>query len=187
LGIFSRAVCLAPTYPCLRSLCSMAFSSLSMTLGRGVSNLSVVHGRHINMSKIKFKYVILLTNRRYKHMKPKEKSEEANPPALRKLFQDSAVAKVLDFLTLYKDFDYSKVEISRNSGVAWKTLYRVWPLIEKYDLVVETRRIGRAIMFKLNTENPVAKSMWEFAFQISKYDVDKAAKEDLKNTVKVPA
>ena len=120
-------------------------------------------------------------------MKPKEKSEEANPPALRNLFQDSAVAKLLDFLTLYKDFDYSKVEISRNSGVAWKTLYRVWPLIEKYDLVVETRRIGRAIMFKLNTENPVAKSMWEFAFQVSKYDVDKAAKEDSKKTVKVPA
>jgi len=120
-------------------------------------------------------------------MKPKENPEEANPPALHKLFKDSAVAKLLDFLTLYKDFDYSKVEISRNSGVAWKTLYRVWPLLEKYGLVVETRRIGRATMFKLNTENPIAKSMWEFAFQISKYDVDKTVTEEMKKTVKVPA
>ena len=120
-------------------------------------------------------------------MKPKEDSEEANPPALRKLFQDSAVAKLLDFLTLYRDFDYSKVEISRNSGVAWKTLYRVWPLLEKYDLVVETRRIGRATMFKLNTDNPMAKAMWEFAFQISKHDVDKTVKEELKKTAKTPA
>jgi hypothetical protein len=120
-------------------------------------------------------------------MKSKEKSEEANPPALRKLFQDSAVARLLDFLTLYKDFDYSKVEMSRNSGVAWKTLYRVWPLIEKYGLVVETRRIGRARMFKLDTENPIAKSMWEFAFQISKYDTDKTVTEEMKKAVKIPA
>jgi hypothetical protein len=123
----------------------------------------------------------------YKQVKPKEKFEEANPPALRKLFQDSAVARLLDFLTLYKDFDYSKVEISRNSGVAWKTLYRAWPVLEKYGLVVETRRIGRATMFKLSTENPIAKSMWELAFQISKYDADKTVTENLKKTVKVPA
>jgi DNA-binding transcriptional ArsR family regulator len=120
-------------------------------------------------------------------MKAKKHSEEANPPALRKLFQDSAVAKLLDFLTLYKDFDFSKTEISRNSGVAWKTLYRTWRLLEKYGLVVETRRIGRARMFKLNADNPIAQEMWKFAFQISKYDVDKIVEEELKKEVKVSA
>jgi len=120
-------------------------------------------------------------------MKTKE-AEEANPPTLRRLFNDSAIAKLLDFLTLYKEFDYSKVEISRNSGVAWKTLYRVWPILEKYNLIVETRRIGRATMFKLNTENPIAKALWELAFQIAKYDTDKIVREELKKeAVKVPA
>jgi hypothetical protein len=42
-------------------------------------------------------------------------------------------------------------------------------------------------MFKLNTDNPLAKAMWEFAFQISKHDVDKTVKEELKKTVKTPA
>lgn len=111
-------------------------------------------------------------------MESREDFEEANPPTLRKLFQDSAVAKLLDFLTLYRDFDYSKTEISRNSGVAWKTLYRIWPLLEKYGLVVETRRVGRATMFKLNIENPVAKALWELAFQVAKYDADKIVKEE---------
>jgi len=120
-------------------------------------------------------------------MKTKENTE-TNPPTLRKLFNDSAIAKLLDFLTLYKDFDYSKVEISRNTGVAWKTLYRVWPLLEKYNLVIRTRHIGRATLFKLNTENPIAKALWELAFQIAKHDTDKAVKEELKKeTVKVPA
>jgi hypothetical protein len=120
-------------------------------------------------------------------VKSKENSEEANPPALRRLFQDSAAARLLDFLSLYKDFDYSKVEISRNSGVAWKTLYRVWPLLERYGLVVETRRIGRATMFKLNTDSPITKAMWEFAFQISKHDVSKAIEEEQKKVAKIPA
>jgi len=120
-------------------------------------------------------------------MNSQEDFEEANPPTLRKLFQDSGVAKLLDFLTLYKNFDYSKTEISRNSGVAWKTLYRIWPLLEKYGLVVKTRKIGRATMFKLNTENPVAKAVWELAFQIAKYDVDKSVEEELKKLKKVVA
>jgi len=112
---------------------------------------------------------------------------EANPPTLRKLFDDSAVAKLLDFLTLYKEFDYSKIEISRNSGVAWKTLYRVWPLLEKYNLITKTRRIGRATMFKLNTENPIAKALWELAFQIAKHETNKIVQEELKKeTIKIP-
>lgn len=112
-----------------------------------------------------------------------KQSEEANPATLRKLFPDSATAKLLDFLTLYKDFDYSKVEISRNSSVAWKTLYRAWPILEEYGLVVKTRRIGRAVMIKLNTDSPIAKALWELAFQISKHDAEKIAKEELKKTV----
>jgi len=139
------------------------------------------------MSKIRFKYAISPTNYQVELMKTKENSRKVNSPTLRKLFQDSAVAKLLDFLTLYKDFDYSKVEISRNSGVAWKTLYRIWPLLEKYDLIVETRRIGRATMFKLNTENPIAKALWELALHITKYDADKIVEKELKKEIKVPA
>ena len=118
-------------------------------------------------------------------MKAKDDSE-ANPPTLRKLFNDSAIAKLLDFITLYKEFDYSKVEMSRNSGVAWKTLYRIWPILEKYNLVTETRRIGRAKMFKLNTENPIAKALWELAFQIAKHDANKIVKEEQKKEVPLP-
>jgi len=115
-------------------------------------------------------------------MKSEKDFVETNPPALRKLFKDSAVAKLLDFLTLYKDFDYSKVEISRNSGVAWKTLFRIWPIIEEYSLVKKIRHVGRATMYKLNTESPIVKALWELAFQIDKYDAAKTVKEEVKVT-----
>ena len=64
----------------------------------------------------------------------KDETAEANPPTLQKLFKESSLAKLLDFLTLYKDFDYSKTEISQNSGVSWRTLHRIWHILEKYEL-----------------------------------------------------
>src|SRR4030067_2313932 len=102
----------------------------------------------------------------------KDKSVKPNPPTLQKLFEDSSIARLLDFLTLYRDFDYPKTEISRNSGVSWKTLYRLWPLLEKYELVIKTRQIGRATLYKLNTESPIAKALNKLALEIATFHVN---------------
>jgi len=101
----------------------------------------------------------------------KDEIAEANPPTLQKLFADSSIAKLLDFLTLYKDFDYPKTEISRNSGVSWKTLYRLWPILEKYNLVIKTRQIGRATLYKLNTESPIAQALNKLTLEIAAFGV----------------
>src|SRR4030066_823078 len=97
----------------------------------------------------------------------KDEVTEINPPTLQKLFEDSSIAKLLDFFTLYRDFDYPQTEISKNSGVSWKTLYRLWPLLEKYELVIKTRQIGRATLYKLNTESPIAKTLNKLALKIA--------------------
>ena len=102
----------------------------------------------------------------------KDEITKATPPTLQKLFEDSSIAKLLDFLTLYRDFDYPKTEISRNSGVSWKTLYRLWPLLEKYELVIKTRQIGRATLYKLNTESPIAKTLNKLALEIANLHVN---------------
>ena len=101
----------------------------------------------------------------------KNEITEANPPTLQKLFEDSSIAKLLDFLTLYKDFDYPKTEISKNSGVSWKTLYRLWPILERYNLVVKTRQIGRATLYKLNVENPIAQALNKLTLEIAAFGV----------------
>jgi hypothetical protein len=120
-----------------------------------------------------------------------DKSKEANPPTLQKLFSDSSVAKLLDFLTLYRDFDYPKTEISKNSGVSWKTLFRVWPLLEKYEIVVKTRQIGRATLYKLNTDSPIAKAFHTLALEVAVFDAKKIADEEIsreaEKTEKIPA
>jgi hypothetical protein len=104
---------------------------------------------------------------------------ETNPPTLQKLFLDSSIARLLDFLTLYKDFDFSKTEISRSSGVSWKTLFRIWPVLEQYEIVVKTRQIGRATLYKLNPNSPIAKSLHSLALEVAMYDAQKIAQEEI--------
>ncbi len=114
-----------------------------------------------------------------------EKSSiDSNPTVLRNIFGDSGVAKLLDFLTLYRDMDFAKSEISRNAGVAWKTMWRLWPTFEKYDLVKETRRIGKARMFSVNSNSAIVKALNDLAFQIAKYNNQPILKQEM--LLKVP-
>jgi predicted AAA+ superfamily ATPase len=74
---------------------------------------------------------------------------------LARLFKNS-LAEVLDFLLVFDGYDYSKSEIARNSGVGHKTIYDVWPVLEELDLVKQTRTVGRAKMYRINKDNPLA-------------------------------
>ena len=80
--------------------------------------------------------------------------EEKN--GLVKIF-NNAVSEVLDFLLIHDTHDYNKSEIARYSEVAHKTVYDVWPVLEEYGLVKQTRTIGRAKMYSINKKNPLVK------------------------------
>jgi DNA-binding transcriptional ArsR family regulator len=108
--------------------------------------------------------------------------QEIAPPTLQKLFSNSSVAKLLDFLTLYRRFDYSLTEISRNSGVPWRTLHRVWPVLEKYDLVKLTRQIGRAKLYTLNADSDITKMLTRLSLEIASLDQRKISSRGDTNT-----
>lgn len=72
---------------------------------------------------------------------------------------DSPTARVLDFLMTGRGLDYSLSDIARNSGVGWTTLHRIWPGFEKNKLIVRTRIIGKAKLYKLNQQNPIVKEL----------------------------
>lgn len=76
-----------------------------------------------------------------------------------KLFGEYPLVKVIDFLVTYREFDYSLSEIAENSGVAWSTIHTFFPQFVATGLVKETRQIGRAKLYKLNTENLIAQEL----------------------------
>ena len=88
-------------------------------------------------------------------------TKEMEPSLFVKFFGNAPIVKVLDFLIENRIFDYSKTEIARESGVGWSTLHGIWGEIKKNKIVVKTRAIGRAEMYRLNTESSIVKKFIE--------------------------
>lgn len=86
-------------------------------------------------------------------------------------FGDSPILRVLDFLTVNEDFDYSMTDIAKLSGVGYSTLKLFWNNLEKKAIVANTRTIGKARLYRLNTENAVIKKFREFYWTTTKQKV----------------
>ncbi len=78
-------------------------------------------------------------------------------------FGDSPTTRVLDFFIENDLYDYSKTDIFRESGVARTTLQDVIIKLLKKKIIVKTRSVGRADMYKLNRGNPVVEEIVKFA------------------------
>jgi len=84
------------------------------------------------------------------------------------VFGDSPEIKVLDFLIENRTFDYSMTEVAEHAGIARITISKFWNDLVKQRIVVKTREIGRATMYRFNSENPICKKLIEIDLAISK-------------------
>ena len=84
------------------------------------------------------------------------------------VFGSNPIIKVLDFLMTFQLFDYSLTEIARNSGVSYSTLQTFWNKLERNNIVVKTRRIGKSDLYKINTKNPAVKQLIKLDWNLIK-------------------
>jgi len=99
-----------------------------------------------------------------------QKAIESGP--LERLFNGTAPAKILDFLTIFHDYDYSKMDIAKNSGVSFRHALREIEKLEQLNLIKQTRTVGHAQMYKLNTDNPTTTHLSKFALQLASTEVN---------------
>jgi len=88
-------------------------------------------------------------------------------------FGDYPLIRVLDFLILGRDIDYSMTEIAKNSGVGWTAFSEIWPHLTRKGIVTFTRKIGNAKLFRLNTKNPWVKELIRMDKVITKLETEK--------------
>lgn len=81
---------------------------------------------------------------------------------------ESPVLKVLDFLTINDDFDYSMTDIAKLSEVGYSTLKLFWPKLEQENIIFETRAVGKAKMYRLNESSILVKKFKEFYWSVTK-------------------
>lgn len=99
-----------------------------------------------------------------------------NTTAFVEIFGTSPLIRVLDFFMTYREFDYSLSDIARESGVGWNTLHSFFSKLVEKGIVKETRQVGRAKLYKLNTDSPIVKKLIE----INNLVTSKAVDEELK-------
>ena len=75
------------------------------------------------------------------------------------VFGNNPAMKVIDFLISFQMFDYSLTEIAKNSEVSYSTLQTFWEKLERNNIVIKTRRIGKSNLYKLNTQNPAVQQL----------------------------
>jgi len=74
---------------------------------------------------------------------------------------DSPTMKVMDYLITERELDFSITDMAENAGIGRATLYRIWDGLIKNKIILHTREIGKAKLFKLNIANPKIKKLME--------------------------
>jgi hypothetical protein len=95
-------------------------------------------------------------------------------------FGDSPYIRVLDFLIEGQEFDYSMTEVARGAGVGWNVFTKIWKHLFDKSLIVKTREIGNAKLFRLNRENPVVKKLIKLDVELTKLESDKVSIKTIK-------
>lgn len=75
------------------------------------------------------------------------------------LFGSGSKARILDLFLDNPLFEFTRSEIIQAIGIAKTTLYRTLPELEESGVIVETRRIGKASLYRLNDRSPVVQSL----------------------------
>lgn len=75
--------------------------------------------------------------------------------------------RILDHLLDYKLNDFTKKEIIEALGMSKLTFYKHFKDLEELGLVIASRRIGRATLYRINLENPLVRMLIEYERQLS--------------------
>ncbi|MEM2167938.1 MAG: winged helix-turn-helix domain-containing protein [Candidatus Bathyarchaeia archaeon] len=84
-----------------------------------------------------------------------------------KALGNSPKLRILDYLLDFKLNDFTKKEIVEALGMSKLTFYKYFKDLEELGLVVASRKIGRATLYKVNLENPIIKMLIEYERQLS--------------------
>lgn len=86
---------------------------------------------------------------------------------------DAPVIRILDFLLTERGLDFSITDLARNASIGRTTLYRVFDQLLRLHVIAPTRIIGKAKLYKLNTQNVVVQKLIEIDDLLMMQDLQK--------------
>lgn len=94
-------------------------------------------------------------------------SIRAKNSAFIEMFGEYPLIKVLDFFLTYPSFDYSKTQVANEIGISRITIEKIWKELIEKGIILKTRDMGNAELYKLNTENPRVRVLMKIDFELA--------------------
>jgi len=89
------------------------------------------------------------------------------------IFGESPSVKVLDFFLTYEGFDYSKTEVAREVDISRITIEKIWKSLTQEGIIVKSRTIGKAELYRLNIGNLTVKLLLDTGLKLAKLRAEK--------------
>jgi len=86
---------------------------------------------------------------------------------------DNPKMRILDFLMDNLAHDFSLPQIAKGSNVAYTTLIDLLPKLLKQGIIMETRKIGKSKLYKIDLDNPIAKALFIIDMKLSEASIEK--------------
>ena len=96
---------------------------------------------------------------------------------------DTPAVRLLDFLITGREFDYTLTDLL-NAGVSWGTLNTLVPKLLELGIVVKTRKIGRATLYRI-WDNLIDNEILLHTRQIGKSKLYKLNVSNKKNDISI--
>ncbi len=94
---------------------------------------------------------------------------------------DNPRMRILQYLIEGRELDYTLTDML-NAGVSWGTLNSLIPKLLELEIIVKTRKIGRATLYKINQNNVISKKLIELYDKIIFEETEKHFSK-----IKIPA
>ena len=85
---------------------------------------------------------------------------------LSELFGKSVLVTTLDFLLENRFWDYSKIDIATNTGQSRQSIYKIWPTLEKFEIITPSKKIRGKMRYKTNQDSTIVKNLSKLSLSI---------------------
>ena len=86
---------------------------------------------------------------------------------LSELFGESILVMVLDFFLENRFWDYSKTDVAKHIGKSRQSMNKVWPTLERFNIIIPSRKIGGTTLYKINPKSETVKKLSELSLVIT--------------------
>ena len=95
-----------------------------------------------------------------------------------KVVGNSPKMRVIDFFVVNSIFDYSKSEVAEATGLSRVTLDKIWSELIDFEVIKKVRIVGRATMYQLNKDSPIAKQLNKLELAIGRWYAENRVEDE---------